>query len=99
MLATEILRVVRHGVAPFVILAVEQGWLPAAAKKDAVEFIAIVLSFGLAYGWSWWNERRKQITVVDPEQLNRAVADWRADGGTCPVCGVEDPATERPEAG
>jgi hypothetical protein len=63
MVAIELLRVVRHGVAPFVILAIEKGWLPKAAQSDAIEFIAILLSFGLAYGWSWWNERKRDSSV------------------------------------
>lgn len=99
MIAAELLRVVRHGVAPLVIIAIEQGWLPEAAKKDAVEFTAILLSFGLAYGWSWWHERRKQNPVVDPEQLNRAVGSWRAGDGPCHICGGEGRAAKGPEEG
>lgn len=63
MVAIELLRVVRHGVAPFIILAIEKGWLPKAAQSDAIEFTAILLSFGLAYGWSWWNERKRSDSV------------------------------------
>lgn len=67
MLGSEILRVVRHGVAPLVIIAVEQGWLPKAAQKDAIEFTAIIVSFALAWGWSAYNEHRRDLGKPDPE--------------------------------
>jgi hypothetical protein len=97
MVSIELLRVVRHGVAPLVILAVDRGWLPGAAKGDVTEFLAILLSLGLAYGWSYWNERKRD-NRVDPEQPGGTTDRRRAPGDSRNVGTWEDPEAEGPEA-
>lgn len=56
---TELLRFLRHAIAPFVIYAVEQGWLPKSAQSDVIEVAVIALGFAIPYGWSWIKDRRK----------------------------------------
>jgi hypothetical protein len=94
MIAIELLRVVRHGVAPFIILIVEKGWLPKAAQSDVVEFVAILVSFGLAYGWSWWNERKRSDSV-DHGEPDRADRDRSSSGFDGPESERLDSAAER----
>lgn len=98
MITVELLRVVRHGVAPLIIWVVEEGWLPEAAQSDVVEFIAILVSLGLAYGWSWWNERKRDRISAD-EQSDRST-DTR---GTASPTGPEGEGlaakTERSKGG
>jgi hypothetical protein len=57
--SSEIQRVVRHGVTPLAVVAVHQGWLPQAAQADLIELGVIVISFVVALGLSWWEDRKK----------------------------------------
>jgi hypothetical protein len=56
----ETARIVRHAVTPLAIVAVHQGWLPEAAQADVIELGVIVLSFVVALGLSWWEDRKKR---------------------------------------
>jgi hypothetical protein len=58
---SELARALRHAVAPLVILAVERGWIPAAAQNDAIELGVIVATFAIVYGVSWWRDRQKEL--------------------------------------
>ena len=85
-------RLVRHAVAPLVILAVERGWLPASVKGDVTEFIIIGLSLILAYGWSYWNEHYKAgVVLVDGQQDSPD-----GDSGPCGT-GCTEAAGSKPE--
>lgn len=79
MIAVELLRFVRHGVTPLVILAVERGWIPAAAESDLIEFAAIAISFLLAYGWSIRNELVSRRAAMGIQDTAGPVASGRAD--------------------
>lgn len=56
-LRSEVNRIARHIAAPVVVLAVERGWLPAAAQGDVTELLVIVLVLGGVYVWSRLNAR------------------------------------------
>ena len=77
----EMLRFVRHGIAPLVILAVDRGWLPEAVQKDVIEFLAIGASLALAYGWSWLNERNNERDKLAAAQQASAVGSGGGSGG------------------
>jgi hypothetical protein len=48
----EIQRLIRHGLAPLGIIAVQQGWLPEAMQSSVLEFATIGVSILLPYAWS-----------------------------------------------
>jgi len=54
---TELHRFLRHALGPFVVLAVEQGWLPEAMQQDTLEAGVIALGFLLPFLWSWILDR------------------------------------------
>jgi len=68
-------RLVRHAVAPLVIIAVEKGWLPKSVQGDITEFLIIVTSLLVAYGWSYWNEHYKNSVVVADGQQDSPDGD------------------------
>ena len=55
-------RIVRHAVTPLAIIAVDQGWLPEAAQADVIELGVIVVSFAVAYGYSWLQDKWAGLT-------------------------------------
>lgn len=59
-ITTEIGRIVRHTIAPMVILAVDRGWIPEAAQHDVVELLTILVAIGAVYGVSWWRDKQKE---------------------------------------
>lgn len=40
-------------MGPFVVLAVQQGWIPEAAQEDVLEAAIIALGFIVPIGWSY----------------------------------------------
>ena len=66
-LTHELNRIVRHTVAPLVILAVERGWIPEAAQHDITEIATILVALGGVYLWSKWNARPTERTEYDRE--------------------------------
>jgi hypothetical protein len=65
--APELLRFLRHALAPFVVIAVERGWLPDGAQNDATEVLVILAGFGVAYLWSRRNERQRAAAEQAPQ--------------------------------
>jgi hypothetical protein len=59
-ISAEISRIVRHAVTPVAVVAVHQGWLPQAAQADVIELGVIVVSFAVALGMSWWEDRKRR---------------------------------------
>ena len=59
-MSSEIGRLIRHAIAPVVIVAVERGWIPEAAQHDLIELAAIALTFALVYGVSWRRDKQKE---------------------------------------
>jgi hypothetical protein len=57
-ISEETSRIVRHAVTPLAVVAVHQGWLPEAAQADVIEIGVIVMSFAVALGLSWLDDRK-----------------------------------------
>lgn len=55
---TELYRFLRHLFGPFVIFAVETGWLPKAAQGDVTELLVMAAGFGIPYAISWLRDRK-----------------------------------------
>ena len=55
----EIQRLIRHGIVPLVIIAVQAGGLPVAAQSDVIEFSVMSLSIAGPFVWSWLRDRSK----------------------------------------
>ena len=66
-LTHELNRIVRHTVAPLVILAVERGWVPEAAQHDVTEIVTILAVLVGVYIWSRLNARPTERTDYDRE--------------------------------
>lgn len=60
----EVKRFIRHALTPFVVLAVQQGWLPEFAQADAIEALVIAASFAVSYVMSVKNQSKGKRNVV-----------------------------------
>lgn len=58
-LISETTRLLRHTIAPVVVLAVERGWLPESVANDVTEVAVICGSVLVALLFSWLQDRRK----------------------------------------
>jgi len=54
---TELLRFLRHAIAPLAALAVTLGWLPEYMQEDVTEALVLALGFVIPLAWSRWNDR------------------------------------------
>lgn len=59
-MSSEIARIARHTITPIVVIAVDRGWVPAAAQNDLIEILIIVATFAGVYGVSWWRDKQKE---------------------------------------
>ena len=53
----ELSRLIRHLIAPLVVIAVDQGWLPESAQHDVTEALVLVVGIAVPLVWSWARER------------------------------------------
>jgi len=56
---TEIMRLIRHGVAPLVAYAVAGGYLPESMAGDVTEFIVLGVAIIAPIIFSWQRDRSK----------------------------------------
>lgn len=56
---TELARLIRHGLAPFVTWLVMKGYLPDYMAADVIEFGVIALSIAVPVFVSWLRDRRR----------------------------------------
>lgn len=64
MMFSEVARLVRHTIAPLVVYAVAEGWLPEFAQHDVLEVLVILTTFAAVYGVSWLRDRNKERSDV-----------------------------------
>lgn len=58
-MTTEIMRLIRHGVAPLVAYAVAGGYLPEYMAGDVTEFIVLGIAIIAPLVFSWQRDRLK----------------------------------------
>lgn len=57
---TELLRFLRHAVAPFTTWLVAKGYLPEAMQSDVTEVIVLGLGFAIPFGVSYIRDHRRE---------------------------------------
>lgn len=60
----EVQRLIRHTLTPFVVLAVQQEWLPDFAQSDVVEAGVIAISFAVTLVMSKLNQAKGKQNAV-----------------------------------
>lgn len=58
--STELNRIIRHSIAPLVIIAVDRGWIPAGAEDSIIELATILVAIAIPYGISLWRDMKKE---------------------------------------
>ncbi len=53
----EMNRLLRHLIAPLVVIAVDRGWLPEAAQGDVTEALVLLAGLAVPVVWSWMREK------------------------------------------
>lgn len=53
----EMNRLLRHLIAPLVVIAVDRGWLPEAAQGDVTEALVLLVGLAVPVVWSWMREK------------------------------------------
>lgn len=54
---TELNRIIRHLIAPLVIIAVQRGWIPENAQKEIIEALTVLLALLVPLVWSKLREK------------------------------------------
>lgn len=94
----EVARLLRHGVAPLVAVAVYRGWLPESAQTETIEAFAVIGSVGVMYLWSLIRDRKRN-SRADQQQPDRVGADSASSGMAGPEGQQRATAQEGQEAG
>ena len=58
-MTTEIMRLIRHGVAPLIAYAVAGGYLPESMAGDVTEFIVLGVAIIAPLVFSWLRDQSK----------------------------------------
>lgn len=58
-MTTEMLRLIRHGIAPLVTWLVLNGYLPEYMQGDVTELAVIAVSVGAPMAFSWMRDKAR----------------------------------------